>query len=161
MKNPINSKNPAINFKLFYILGIVIFILSGSFKIRTKPADEVFSYLRGLGHGSYLFGQVGTWVHNENPDMDQPSNWIKKVFDHTGKLPKYGCITYDFEDNPFTDSAWNHSVKKMWDKGMLVGVFSWYANPAGKKWNDSLDIAPIFSGGIIQPKITFTNKWTE
>jgi hypothetical protein len=37
---------------------------------RTPPAEKVLAYLRSLGNGSYMFGQMATWVHNENPDMD-------------------------------------------------------------------------------------------
>jgi beta-mannanase len=33
----------------------------------------------------------------------------------------------------------------MWDRGMIVGVFSFYANPTGRSWNDPLDIDPIFA----------------
>jgi len=112
---------------------------------KTPPTAEVLAYLKGLGNGSWLFGQVATWVHNENPDMDHPSNWLKKVYDHTGTMPRYGTITYDFHDNPFPDAAWNDGVKKMWDRGMIVGVFSFYANPTGRSWNDPLDIDPIFA----------------
>jgi len=51
---------------------------------NAPPTQDVLTYLKGLGHGSYLFGQVATWVHNENPDMDHTTNWLKKVHDHTG-----------------------------------------------------------------------------
>ena len=44
-----------------------------------QSKEKVLAYLKGRGQGSYLFGQVATWVHNENPDMDHPSNWIHKV----------------------------------------------------------------------------------
>jgi len=37
---------------------------------RTPQAEKVLSYLRSLGNGRYMFGQMATWVHNENPDMD-------------------------------------------------------------------------------------------
>ncbi len=114
-------------------------------KAKTPPTAEVLAYLKGLGNGSWLFGQVATWVHNENPDMDHSSNWLKKVYDHTGKMPRYGTITYDFVDDPFPDSAWNNGVKKMWDRGMIVGVYTFYANPTGKSWNTPLDIDPIFA----------------
>ncbi|MCA9263343.1 MAG: hypothetical protein KDA60_05820 [Planctomycetales bacterium] len=107
--------------------------------------QEVLSYLQTLGRGKYLFGQVATWVHNENPDMDQQSNWLRKVHDHTGRLPRYGCVTYDFVDNPFPDEAWNAGVQKMWDRGMLVGVYTFFANPSGEAWNGPVDIALIFS----------------
>jgi len=112
---------------------------------RTPAADDVFTYLRQLGNGSYLFGQMATWVHDENPDMNYASNWLKKVSDHTGKMPRYGCVTYDFHDDPFPDAQWNQGVKKMWDRGMIVGVYSFYANPSGKTWNAPLDIDPIFA----------------
>ncbi|MHC4300837.1 MAG: hypothetical protein ACYS7Y_26485, partial [Planctomycetota bacterium] len=73
-------------------------------------------------------------------DMDHASNWLKKVYDHTGKMPRYGCLTYDFHDDPFPDAAWNRGVEKMWDRGLIVGVFTFYANPAGRAWNDPVDI---------------------
>ncbi len=116
---------------LIYFLTLSILLISAS--SDAQPAKEVLNYLKSLGNGSWLFGQMATWVHNENPDMDNPGNWIKKVYDHTGKLPKYGCITYDFADDPFTDSEWNEGVRKLWNKGMIVGVFSFYANPTGGK----------------------------
>lgn len=102
-------------------------------------------WLKGRGRGSYIFGQMATWVHNENPDMDHRSNWLKKVHDHTGVMPAYGCITYDFDDDPFPDAKWNAGVKQMWDRGMLVGVYSFFANPSGGKWNDPVQIDNIFS----------------
>ncbi len=108
-------------------------------------AKEVFGYLRGLGNGSYLFGQMATWVHDENPDMDHPSNWLRKVYDHTGHWPRYGCVTYDFHDDPFGDDDWNRGVKKMWDRGLIVGVYSFYANPSGGSWNDPVEIDLIFA----------------
>lgn len=117
-------------------------VVSGENKLSSRA--EVLTYLKSLGNGSYLFGQMATWVHNENPDMDHPSNWLKKVFDHTGKMPRYGCVTYDFHDDPFPDAAWNEGAKEMWERGLIVGVYSFYANPSGKAWNDPLDIDPIF-----------------
>ncbi|MCF7974795.1 MAG: glycoside hydrolase family 26 protein [Phycisphaerae bacterium] len=126
---------------------LTLYPMCGSGRERTSPAEQVFGYLRGLGNGSYVFGQMATWVHNEDPDMDHATNWLKKVYDHTGKMPRYGCVTYDFDDNPFPDSAWNNGVKEMWDRGMIVGVFSFYANPSGKSWNSPVDFAPIFSEG--------------
>ena len=90
---------------------------------------------------------MATWVHNENPDMDHPSNWIRKVYDHTGKTPKYGCITYDFDDDPFTDMDWNNGVKKMKEKGMIPGVYSWFANPSGASFKEHCDIDQIFAEG--------------
>ncbi len=122
---------------------------------KTTATQEVLTYLKSLGKGSYLFGQMATWVHNENPDMDHPSNWLKKVYDHTGEWPRYGCVTYDFHDNPFSDSEWNEGVRKMWDRGMIVGVFSFYANPSGRSWNDPIDIDPIFAEGAHSTKANF------
>ena len=60
-------------------------------------------------------------------------------------MPRYGCITYDFDDNPFPDEAWNQGVKKMWDRGMIVGAFTFFANPSGRSWNDPVDIGQIFA----------------
>ena len=73
--------------------------------------------VRGIGHDlAEAFEQAAlamtaiitepagsTWVHNENPDMDHATNWLKKVYDHTGKIPRYGTVTYDFHDDPFPD----------------------------------------------------------
>lgn len=120
-----------------------------------SPAADVFAYLRSLGNGSYIFGQMATWVHNENPDMDHATNWLRKVYDHTGKMPRYGCVTYDFHDNPFSDSDWNQGVKKMWDRGMIVGVFSFYANPSGGSWNGPVAMDPIFAPGDHPTKRNF------
>lgn len=113
--------------------------------VHSQTKQEVFDWLKGLGHGSYVFGQMATWVHNETPDMNHRSNWLKKVHDHTGVMPAYGCITYDFDDDPFPDAQWNEGVKQMWDRGMLVGVYSFFANPGGGKWNDPVQIDNIFS----------------
>ena len=64
-----------------------------SLTAHAQSTAKVLDYLKSRGNGSYVFGQVATWVHNENPDLDHPSNWIRKVHDHTGLLPRYGCIT--------------------------------------------------------------------
>jgi len=117
--------------------------------------QEVLDYLRTLGNGSYLFGQMATWVHNENPDPDDPSNWIHKVSQHTGVLPRYACVTYDFVDDPFPDDAWNRGVKKLWDRGMLVGVHSFFANPSGGAWNSPCDIELIRASGENPVKANF------
>ncbi len=127
-------------------------------KDNAPPTEEIFAYLRSLGDGSYLFGQMATWVHNENPDMDHSTNWLKKVYDHTGKMPRYGVVTYDFHDDPFPDAAWNNGVKEMWDRGMIVGIFSFYANPAKRSRNDPLDIDPIFAAGSNPTKRNFYNQ---
>lgn len=112
-------------------------------QVRTKA--EILNGLQGLGHGSYLAGQMATWVHGEKPDMDHPSNWLKKTLDHTGILPAFGCLTYDFDDNPFTDAQWNEGVKQMWDRGLLLGVYTFFANPSGGRWNAPVQIDPIFA----------------
>jgi hypothetical protein len=130
-----------------YCLMVALCILFFPLYAEAQPTSEVLKYLRSLGNGSYLFGQMATWVHDENPDIDNPGNWIYKVSAHTGKYPRYGCITYDFDDNPFPDSAWNNGVKKIWDKGMIAGVFSFYANPAGGRWNDPCDVGLILAPG--------------
>lgn len=140
----------ALNFLSMCILFMII-----SIKVQSQSRDELFSYLRSLGNGSWLFGQMATWVHNENPDMDHPSNWLKKIYDHTGKLPRYGCITYDFDDDPFTDAVWNNGVKKIWEKGMIAGVYNFFANPCGGSWRDTVVIDPIFASGENPVKSNF------
>ncbi|MCP5523472.1 MAG: hypothetical protein H7A46_18195 [Verrucomicrobiales bacterium] len=120
-----------------------------------KARDEVLAFLKARGHGSYLFGQVGTWVHNENPDMDAAGNWLKKVREHTGRLPRYGCITYDFVDDPFPDSAWNEGVRKVWERGMIAGVYNFWANPSGDRWNGPVDIPQIWAPGDNATKTNF------
>jgi hypothetical protein len=122
-----------------------ILLLVFSLNAHSQTKDEIYNYLKSLGNGKYLFGQMATWVHNENPDMDHPSNWLKMIHDHTGIMPGYGCITYDYDDDPFTDAEWNAGVKKMWDKGLIVGVYNFYANPCGGRWNSEVQIDPIFS----------------
>lgn len=130
--------------RIVSVLVLAFFLMPVVCEGRTPEAEKVLKYLKGMGNGFYLFGQMATWVHNENPDMDHPTNWLRKVVDHTGKMPRYGCLTYDFHDDPFPDSAWNTGVKKMWDRGLIVGVFTFYANPSGRAWNDSVDIDAIF-----------------
>ena len=161
MKNSINEhleKESLHLINLRNILILLFFPLLFSFKSGAQPTAEVLDYLKNLGNGSYLFGQMATWVHNENPDMDDPGNWIRKVYDHTGRLPRYGCITYDFADDPFTNSEWNEGVKKMWDRGMIVGVFSFYANPTGGAWNDPPDIGRILAPGENAVKTNFYHQ---
>jgi hypothetical protein len=134
----------AIVLKIRIVFLVVVFFMFQSPQTYSQSKEEILDYLKGMGNGSYMFGQMATWVHNENPDMDHESNWLKKVSDHTGIMPRYGCITYDFHDDPFPDEEWNKGVKKMWDRGLIVGVYTFYANPAGGSWNDPLDIDPIF-----------------
>lgn len=49
--------------------------VSGTFstigKSHTQPTEKVLTCLRSLGNGSCLFGQMATWAHNDNPDMDR------------------------------------------------------------------------------------------
>lgn len=134
---------------------VCFLLLAVPLAVPAQTRQDVLSRLRGLGHGAYLFCQMATWVHNETPDMDHPSNWLKKVSDHTGVIPAYGCLTYDFDDDPFTDAQWNAGVKQMWDRGLLVGVYSFYANPSGGRWNDPVQIEPIFAPGENPVKTSF------
>ena len=124
--------------KKMSILLLAFLLLTLSLRVFGQPRDEVYSYLRSLGNGSWMFGQLATWVHNENPDMDNSANWLKKIYDHTGKMPRYGCITYDFDDDPFTDAEWNEGVKKMWERGLIPGVYNFFANPCGGSWRDKV-----------------------
>lgn len=116
-----------------------------SLNAQSQSKDEILNYLRTLGKGHYLFGQQATWVHRENPDMDNPTNWLKKVFDHTGIMPRYGCITYDFENNSFPDTEWNEGVKKIRERGLITGVYTFWANPAGTGMRGEVQIDPIFA----------------
>lgn len=122
-----------------------LLLLLSPVAVQSQTKQEVVDWLKARGHGSYLFGQMATWVHNETPDLDHRSNWLKKVHDHTGVLPAYGCITYDFDDNPFPDALWNEGVRQMWERGMLAGVYSFFANPSGGRWNDPVQIDAIFA----------------
>ena len=131
------------------------FLLTLTVQINSQPKDELYRYLQDFGNGSYLFGQVATWVHNENPDMDDSTNWLRKIHDHTGMMPRYGCITYDFDDNPYTDAEWNEGVKKIWERGLIAGVYSFFANPCGGKWNDPVVLDPIFAEGENAAKTNF------
>ena len=124
--------------KKMNILLLAFFFMTLCLRVSGQSKEEVFSYLRSLGNGSWIFGQVATWVHNENPDMDNSGNWLKKIYDHTGKMPRYGCITYDFDDDPFTDTEWNEGVKKMWERGLIAGVYNFFANPCGGSWKDKV-----------------------
>ena len=136
-----------------------LLLLFIAFKPKNSPKEEILNYLKSLGNGSYLFGQVATWVHNENPDMDDPSNWLNKVYKHTDLMPKYGVITYDFTDDPFSDEEWNRGVKKMWDKGLIPGVYNFFANPAGgNAFREVCDIDPIFDSGTNPTKTNFYSQ---
>jgi len=139
----LNLKHYVRRFLTFTTL--LIILLSLSSQLRANPKDDLFTYLRSLGNGNWLFGQMETWVHNENPDMDSPDNWLSKVYNFTGKMPRYGCVTYDFDDDPFTDAEWNEGVKKMWKRGLIAGVYNFYANPCGGSWKNPVTIDPIFA----------------
>jgi hypothetical protein len=139
-------------------LSLILLVLLFSCTPEPEPKEEVLNYLKSLGNGKYLFGQVATWVHNENPDMDDPSNWLYKIHEHTGLMPRYGVITYDFTDNPFPDEAWNQGVKKIWDHGLIAGVYSFYANPAGGAFSDSCDVDQIFAEGNNSIKNNFYSQ---
>ncbi|MGM0490952.1 MAG: glycoside hydrolase family 26 protein [Planctomycetota bacterium] len=133
--------------RLSNILLFSFCLLGFSARVYARPAEQVLEKLKSFSNGAYLFGQMATWVHNENPDVDAPSNWIKKLHAHTGMFPRYGCITYDFHDDPFSDSDWNQGVKKLWDRGMIVGVYTFFANPSGGAWNDPCEIDLIWAPG--------------
>lgn len=120
-----------------------------------QTAQELLSTLRGLGQGKHWFGQVATWVHNENPDPDHPSNWVHKVREHTGMLPRYACTTYDFEDNPFPDEAWNRGVQSIHERGMVPGVYTFWANPCGGAWNDACASEAIRAAEVNPTKTRF------
>ncbi len=142
--------------RLWHALRLVSFLLFAfPLAVHSQTKQEILDWLKGRGHGSYIFGQMATWVHNETPDLDHRSNWLKRVHDHTGVMPAYGCITYDFDDDPFPDAKWNEGVKQMWDRGLLVGVYSFFANPSGGRWNDSVQIDAIFAAEANAVKANF------
>ena len=76
-----------------FVLVFLFLLMPAAGESRTPEAKKVLGYLRSLGNGSYMFGQMATWVHNENPDMDHTTNWLRKVQDQTGNMPRYGCVT--------------------------------------------------------------------
>ena len=141
--------------KLFFI---AFFVLLSSCQTQIETKEDVLKYMKTLGKGSWMFGQVATWVHNENPDMDDPSNWLKKVYDHAGKIPRYGVVTYDFIDFPFPDSVTNAGVKNMWDRGLIAGVYTFYANPNGGHFRDSVEVRKIFETGENPIKSNFYSQ---
>ncbi|NJN26877.1 MAG: hypothetical protein HC819_13305 [Cyclobacteriaceae bacterium] len=138
------------------VLGVTFSCTEKKHKVSEAKA-EIQQYLRSLGHGNYLFGQIGTWVHKNNPDMEHPGNWLYKVYHHTGKWPAYGCITYDFVNNPYTDEAYNAGIKKMWDQGMIPGIYSWWANPSNPDGEPSspCEVHKIFEEGENPVKTNF------
>jgi mannan endo-1,4-beta-mannosidase len=152
-----NTQGP-VYYRLFNVLLICgLLLISTSLQPKQNTKEEIISYLKSLGNGSYLFGQVATWVHDENPDMDHESNWLNKVYKHTGLMPKYGVITYDFTDDPFSDEEWNQGVKKMYERGLIPGVYNFFANPEEGKnaFREVCDIDPIFDSGTNPTKSNF------
>ena len=65
--------------KIVFVLLLAFFLMPCVGESKTPEADKVLAYLKGLGNGRYMFGQMATWVNNENPDMDHPTNWPKKT----------------------------------------------------------------------------------
>ncbi len=55
----------------------------------------------------------------------------------------YGCVR-DFDDDPFPSPP-ESGGKKMWDRGLNVGVFSFTPNPR-RAVNDPVDIDHLRSG---------------
>ena len=143
----------------FFVVSLICGLLLLLTSLQPKPDNKqgIINYLRSLGNGSYLFGQVATWVHNENPDMDHESNWLNKVYKHTGLWPRYGITTYDFTDNPFSDEEWNAGVKKIWERGLIPGVYNFFDIPEEGKnaFREVCDIDPIFESGTNPTKSNF------
>ena len=149
-----NISSPNMRFTVLLMLFLTVF----SWASTAQSKDEVLNYLKGMGNGSYLFGQMATWVHDENPDMNHPTNWVNKLYEHTGRFPRYACITYDYHDDPYTDEAWNEGVKKLWDRGMMVGIYNFFANPCGGSWNEPCDSDQILSDDENAVKTNFYNQ---
>ena len=110
-------------------------------------ANNLRAYLKSLGNGKYLFGQVGKWVHGEDPDIDDDGNWVKQVYNHTGKWPGHGVTTYDYKSPnvSHSDADINSAVLEMWDRGIIPGVYTFWGHPGGKSWNNNMDIGLLFS----------------
>jgi hypothetical protein len=81
---------------------VYLAIAQVSWESHAQSAKDLIVTLRGLGHGKHLFGQVATWVHNENPDPDHPGNWVRKVRDHTGRLPAVRLHHLRFRGQPLS-----------------------------------------------------------
>jgi hypothetical protein len=56
--------------RIAFVLLLAFFLMPVVCESRTPQAEKVLTYLKSLGNGRYLFGQMATWVHNENLDMD-------------------------------------------------------------------------------------------
>jgi len=123
----------------------------------SPEATAVLNYMKSCGNGKYIFGQQGTWVQQgENPDIDNSSNWVKKVYDATGKWPAYGCITYYLgHRDPNAD---NLGVQKMWDRGMIPGVWTMFPNPQTGGIDGPCDVSQIFSATSNSIKTNFYNS---
>jgi hypothetical protein len=130
--------------------------LAGGSAAQAK--ERMREYLLNRGNGSYLFGQMATWVHHENPDMRHRSNWIHRVQARGHRLPGYACVTYDFVNDPFSDDAFNAGVQQLWDRGLLVGVSSFFANPCGGAWNAHCDVAQLLAPGNNPVKAAFIRQ---
>jgi hypothetical protein len=146
-----------ISSRALHIAALLLLAILLTVQARTK--EEVLNSLKGLGHGSYLFGQMATWVHGEKPDMDHRSNWLKKTHDHTGIMPAYGCLTYDFDDDPFTDAQWNEGVEKKRQADKVI----WWAelgirDQAGTP-RDCLDVVKKLDEQY--PELAGFNFWSD
>ncbi|MCC6234583.1 MAG: hypothetical protein IT580_18210 [Verrucomicrobiales bacterium] len=80
---------------------------------------------------------------------------MRKLRDHTGLLPGYACVTYDFEDHPFPDAAWNQGVKALHARGIIPGVYTFWANPCGGAWNEACPSEAIRAPGENPVKTRF------
>jgi len=48
-----------------FVLLLAFFLMPVVCEGRTPEAEKVLSYLKSLGNGRYMFGQMATWVHLE------------------------------------------------------------------------------------------------
>lgn len=56
--------------KIAFVLLLAFFLMPVAWpqavgESRTPEAQKVLAYLKGMGNGSYMFGQMATWVHLE------------------------------------------------------------------------------------------------
>ena len=51
--------------RIAFALLVLLLLMPVTGEGRTPEAQKVLAYLRSLGNGSYMFGQMATWVHLE------------------------------------------------------------------------------------------------
>ena len=78
--------------RIAFALLLAFLLMPSVCESKTPQAEKVLTYLKSMGNGSYMFGQMATWVHNENPDMDHGTNWLRKVYAHTARTDRKSVV---------------------------------------------------------------------